>query len=215
MVKFKTTNKGWISQEFANPNIIYKDRGGAHNGIDSVLGWDKVVTCDNDCYVYKIVTSDQNVENWQGVYMLAKENDTDYVEIVQGHFNKILVTEGQELLEYTAIGLEGNKGFVFTGGGQITPAMQKAGDKRGAHTHTSYRPVKRVKRPNSKKFYLLNVKGQKYRDEEGYYYEIVHENDGTKGCVNPRNYQYKNSIIEDIAMVTKLLVNLRKRYDNK
>lgn len=204
-VKFKTTNKGRITQEFAED---YK--GVSHSGIDSVLGWNKVVTCDNDCYVYKTITSDQSGENWQAVYMLVKQSDDIFVEVTQGHFNKLLVKEGQYLVEYQAIGLEGNKGKVRSGGVEITPAMQKAGDQRGTHTHTSYRPTYRVKETKRGANYLMTRAGTKFKDPEGYYYEIIHKDSATRGCVNPREYEYKNTMMEDLLMLTKLLTKLKK-----
>jgi hypothetical protein len=211
MVKFKLKNKGRITQGFSNANDIYKDRGGFHTGIDSVVGWNKPVTCDNDCLVYKIITSDISKENWQGVYMLVPHGDA-FVEICQGHFNKILVKEGERILEHTVIGLEGNKGYVFQGGVQITPEMQRAGDQRGTHTHTSYRPVKRVKRVTSGEHYLLTSKNVKYQDKEGYYYEILAPGE-MKGYVDPMIFEYENTMLEDLKMAAKVLLKLKKQYE--
>lgn len=210
MVKFKLNNKGRITQAFSNANAIYKDRGGSHTGIDSVLGWNKPVTCDNDCYVYKTITKNQSKENWQGVYMLVHDDGDKYVEVCQGHFNEITVKSGEFIPEFTVIGLEGNKGFVFSGGKQITPEMQEAGDKRGAHTHTSYRPVKRVKRAQGGRYHLLTISGTKYRDSEGYYYEIINQDNGFKGMVDPMVYEHKNTMLEDLKMAAKILLRLKK-----
>lgn len=211
MVKFKLKNKGRITQGFANVNPIYKDRDvTVHSGIDSVVGWDKPVTCDNDCFVYKTITKEQSKENWQGVYMLVHDYGDNYVEICQGHFNKIMVKEGQDILEHTVIGLEGNKGFVFSGGQRITKEMQDAGDQRGTHTHTSYRPVTRVKKVRSGKYYLLTNTGIKYKDKDGYFYEITHQDNGVKGMVDPYLYEYKNTMLEDLKMASRILLKLRK-----
>lgn len=210
MVKFKTNNKGFITQKFANPSSIYKDRGGIHNGVDSARGWDAVTVADNDGLVYKVITSDKSSENWQGIYQLVHDRGEMYVEVVQGHFNKILVKEGDSIIEGQAWGLEGNKGYVFSGQGQITPEMQKAGDKRGAHVHTSYRPVIRVKKTKADNYYLLTIKGTKYKDGEGYYYEITHKDNGVKGNVDPFNYLYKNTIFEDMAILIKNFNLLKK-----
>ena len=147
-------------------------------------------------------------ENWQGVYMLVPHGEA-FIEICQGHFNKIFVKEGQKIVEGTYIGLEGNKGFVFKGGIQITPEMQKAGDQRGTHTHTSYRPTKRVKRPQGDAHYLLTTKGTKYKDDEGFYYEIIANGD-LKGYIDPMIFEYKNSMLEEIKMLAKVLLQLKK-----
>lgn len=210
MIKFKDDNKGRITQGFNNPNIIYKDRSGAHTGVDSVLGWNKPVPCDNDALVYKTIESSQSSENWQGVYMLVESN-SDYVEVCQGHFNKILVRAGDRILEGTNIGLEGNKGYVFSNGVRITTEMQNAGSQKGAHVHTSYRPVKRVKRLARNEFFLQNRDGSNFKDIDGYYYQIINKDNGLRGMVNPYNYHHVNTDIEDIGAIQRILNKIFKR----
>jgi hypothetical protein len=152
--------------------------------------------------VYKTITKDQSTDNWQAVYLLVKDKDEQYVEVCHGHFNTLLVKEGDQVVEGQGIGLEGNKGYVMMGGQVITKAMQDKGDQRGTHTHTSYRPVRRVKTTNAKKHYLLAVAGTRYRDQEGFYYEIVHQTN--KGYVDPLLYTHQNTIMEDIMMIMRL-----------
>lgn len=218
MVKFKLRTKGVITQYFggspaSNPTQ-YTVRGqSGHSGIDSQLGWNAPVECDNDGMVYKVFRKENSSENWQGVYMLVHDKDDEFVEVCQGHFNTILVREGYHILEGTVIGLEGNKGYVFSGGVQITPAMQEAGDKRGHHVHTSYRPVRRVSRVKRGEQYLLTVAGVKYQDPAGNYYEIINKDNGFKGCVNPYLYLYENSIQEKLTLLQRLLPWLLARYN--
>lgn len=206
--KFKTKNKGRITQYFggspaSNPTQ-YTTRGtNGHSGVDTVLGWNKPVTCDNDCFVYKVIESHQSKENWQGVYMLVDDGE-NVVEVIQGHFNTVIAEEGYFYPEGAVIGLEGNKGYVFSGGVQITPAMQKAGDQRGTHTHTAYRPVRKVSKTKRSEFYLLDIHGKKYQ-KDGFYFEIIHKNNGYNGCVNPYLYLDEDTIPESISMIRKLL----------
>lgn len=210
MVKFKTANKGRITQYFggspaSNPTQ-YTIRGQAgHNGVDSVNGWNKACVSDNDSFVYKTIRSHQSSENWQGVYMLVEDKKTgQFIEICQGHFNEILVEAGMWIPEGLTIGLEGNKGYVFTGETQITPAMQKKGDQRAHHVHTSYRPTIRVKKVDRKEYYLLNVDGSKYKDTDGFYYQILYKDNGYKGCINPFLYLDDDTMEEKVTFLTKL-----------
>lgn len=206
MVKFNLKNKGTIGQLFGGNAALYAGRSNGHSGIDSIKGWNETIYADNDCYVYKTITSDQSSENWQGVYMLVGMFDDFYMEICQGHFNELLVSKGQHIKEGTPIGKEGNKGFVFYNTKQITPEMQRAGDKRGAHTHTSFRPVERVLKTEKGQYYLMTVTGEKFKDSEGAYYKILHRDNGYNGNVDPMSYAYTPSI----ETQKKLIVVLKK-----
>ena len=210
MVKFKTNNKGRITQGFGGNPAIYKSRGAVgHPGIDTFNGWNTRFVSDNDGYVYKTIERHQSKEGWQGVYMLVQDGD-DFVEVCHGHFNTILVKAGDQVLEGQGVGLEGNKGYVISGGTVITPAMQDAGDQRGAHTHTSFRPVRRVKRVNSKRFYLQTAEGVAYKDQDGFYYEIINQDNGSRGCVDPMLYHHQNSIMENITAIRRLLTTFKR-----
>lgn len=204
MVKFSLLHKGRISQEFSGNYEQYKKLGiVGHSGIDFMIGWGKPVFGDNDGFIYKIITKEISNEGWQGVYQLVKEDDLNYVEVCMGHFEKILAKKGEYLPEGAVWGLEGNRGYVFSGGTQITPAMQNAGDKRGSHTHNSYRPVKRVKTKSRTEYYLTTEQGVAYRDQDGYYYQIKEKDNGFNGCVNPRNYLVEKSIEEQIGIIQR------------
>jgi hypothetical protein len=131
--------------------------------------------------------------------------------VIQGHFNKILVKEGENIPEAAVIGLEGNKGFVFSGGQRITTEMQKAGDKRGTHTHTSYRPVQRVRTIKSGQHYLNTAKGTRYKDKDGYYYQIVYRDNNIKGHVDPYWYQDEDDWREKLAILARLVPWVKAR----
>lgn len=204
MVRFKLKNKGRVTQWFGGKPEQYKPLGLAgHNGIDTVVGWDKPVAADNPGLIYKII--ENPVSNWAGTYQLVPEQGDEYVEICQGHFNKVLVKEGDTVIEGQHLGLEGNKGMVFSGGVRITPEMQDAGDRRGTHTHTQYRPVRRVKQARRGRHYLNANNGNRYRDAEGYFYEIIQNDNGFRGCVDPMRYHRENTIMEDIRMIAGLI----------
>lgn len=207
MVKLKLKNKGVLTQGFAaNPKIYQNRKLPGHTGVDTVKGWNQVIEFDNDGLIYKVITKEQSRENWQGIYQLVHESGESYIEVCMGHFNEIFVKEGEYAVERQFAGKEGNKGFVFTGGIEITKTMQEAGDQRAHHVHTSYRPVTRVMLKDRNKFYLLNRDGTTFRDKEGYCYEIRDTND-FKGYVDPLLYRYENSFWEEAVAISRLITH--------
>jgi len=207
MVKFKLKNKGLFTQGFAaNPKIYNTLKLPGHTGIDTVKGWDAIIEFDNDGLVYKVFNAGQSRDNWRGVYQIVHESGDNYVEVCMGHFNEIFVNEGDYVVERQFAGKEGNKGFVFTGGIQITKEMQDAGDKRAHHVHTSTRPVIRKMIKEKGKYYLLNRNGTIFRDKDGYCYEIRDTND-FKGYVDPLIYRHENSLMEDALAIGKLITH--------
>ena len=209
MIKFKLDNKGSIYQEFGgspstNPTQYTSIGIKGHSGIDTGNGWDTPVPCDNTGYVYKIAYAEKSPSNWQAVYMLVEEGK-DIVEVCYGHLNQLYARPGEILNEGSYVGTEGNHGYVFSGGTEITPQMQKASDHRGHHLHTSYRPVKKVtERKRTSRYYLLNTDGSVFK-RDGFYYEIINTDNGYNGCINPRNYLYKNSNEENLGLIAKIL----------
>ncbi len=204
-VKFKYKGKGWVSQPFGLNKEIYAPIGypGGHPGIDTVNGWGKPVIADNPGLIYKIRQDEKT--NASDVFHLVPVSDTTAIEIAYSHLSRILVKEGQTVVEGTRIGDEGNNGFVFGGGMRITPEMQDKGDRRGTHLHTQFRPVEKVKLTRAGQHVLNNRDGTRYRDKEGYYYRIIHRDNGFKGCVDPDQYKYVNSMWEDLVMVSRTL----------
>ena len=219
--KFKTYNKGVITQYFggspANNPTQYSTRGqSGHSGIDTDFTiWAHPVEADNDCYVYKTINSNQSRENWQGVYMLVEMPNDEVMEICQGHFEEIKVRKGDYIPEGAIIGLEGNRGYVFSGGVQITPEMQMNGDKRGAHTHTAFRLTKKVPTVSRDEYYLLNVDGTKYRHTDGSYLQIVYKDNGYNGCINPWLYAQKEPVKKNnkelLAKIEVLKAEIERR----
>lgn len=200
-VKYKPHIKGWRTQPFGVNQAIYAPLGypGGHNGIDTVNGWGKPVLADNAGLIYKVrVTEDTNASD---VFQLVEVTSDTFIEVGHVHLSRILVKQGEYVPEGTRIGDEGNRGLVYSGGVRITPEMQDAGDKRGTHLHLQMRPVKRVKIAKAGKHFLNNADGTRYKDKDGMVYEILHNDNGFKGCVDPDLYTYKNTMLEDIQMI--------------
>lgn len=213
MIKFKPQNKGNINQFWYGTPEYFQYTGHRHSGIDTYKGYGKDWRCDNEMYVYKVFSDKlDNVNpasNWQGVYGLVPWGE-NFMEVASGHFSETFVKEGEWVPEGWLIGREGNRGEVYQGGVRITPEMQRNGDKRGTHTHTSYRPVKPVTEQKQDKHYLNNSDGTKFK-WHGKYMEVINTNE-THGTIDPMPFSYKNSIQEDVAMVTKITQHILEQY---
>lgn len=208
MVKFKYKNKGTITQGFSenlNPSYAAQNLPG-HTGVDSTKGYGSLVNADNTGLVYKVWYPQEREDNWAGVYMLVPHED-HFMEVCVGHMMSIFVKPGETVLEGQYLGREGNMGMVFSGGMQITAAMQDAGDRRGAHRHESYRPVRRVKDARKGLFYLENKNGI-YRDKEGYCYEVVFTG-AMRGHVDPRKFDYEDTRADAFRCTMNALLKLK------
>lgn len=177
--------------------------GHPHPGVDYSNGWGSPVYSDNFGIVYKVIKPNMSPSGWCGVYYLCPSDEYGWVEVCQGHLSHVAVKVGQVVREGTIVGLEGNKGEVYSNGERITKAMQEAGDKRGHHVHEQYRPVRQVRKVKSGKHYLNDASGARYRDADGYYYEIIFDNE-TKGCINPYTFVVEKGGLAS-AVVNKLL----------
>lgn len=194
MARFRTGTKKRIEFGFGPGGVgaeAYKQTvGHYHTGVDYKNGYGTPIVSDNFGRVYKVERPD-SPSGWQGVYYYAWDAKEGLVEICQGHLSEVYVKEGDLVFPGKVVGLEGNFGEVYSGGVRITKEMRLAGDKRGSHCHEQFRPFKKVKKVTEGKHYL-NKDGKKYKDAQGFYFEISYDND-TRGCVNP--YQFlKNSI---------------------
>lgn len=214
MLTFNLKNKGRpsITQGFgANATSVYKEGGLlGHSGIDYDLGHGTPVKADNAGYVYKVFQPFQLADNWTAVYMLCPTEDPEYfMEIAQGHLQKVLVKTGDTIRPNQIIGLQGNYGTVFASGVRVTVEQQRQGITRGSHVHESWRPVLRVKKP--KGHCLIGENGRKYQDKDGYYYQIVNQDNGYKGHIDPLAYS-KNPINTNSAQAveTQLRIVLNK-----
>jgi len=200
---FNMKGKGVVTQGFdQNATDIYKKDGRTgHGAIDTYVGYGKPIKASNAGQVYKVISPGDLASNWVGVYMLCETEEKDvYMEIGTGHFSKVAVKENQMVKEGDVLGYEGNSGKVFSGsaGRFITVAEQLAGDKRGAHTHTWWRPVRlSEKKPTHR---LRTKSGASYRWSDGRYLEIINVDNGYKGNIDPQpflvNRDYKTGVIK-------------------
>lgn len=174
-----------------NFNSSYAEYGlKGHPAIDDVCGYGSTVYNPVDQHIYKVLTKDRPAADGSGLTGVfgIVDNGVECYELLRGHMNPT-VYEGQFLRRGEVVGTEANNGRVWSGGMEITLAMQKAGDKRGSHRHDQKRPVRpvAVTRP-SKKYLTAHAwdwpAGEFFR-KDGFYYEIWDFENGYAGCVDP------------------------------
>jgi hypothetical protein len=176
-----------IGQMFGgNMTSTYKEKGWkGHTGIDNQCGFGTPIHSYFDQeYVYKVLTKSHPANDgsgFTGVFTIV-DNGIEVFEFLYGHCDPS-VNVGDTIKKGTIIATEANNGEVYQGGERITLAMQRAGDKRGAHRHDQKRPVYKVKELSTGE-YLTAPGGGLYQDAEGYYYKHVFQNNGYSGCVN-------------------------------
>ena len=207
-MKFKFKTKGRITQGYnQNATSTYTASGlSGHPGVDWTLGYGSLIRFDNPGYVYKVWKPQEREDNWAAICQLVPFGD-DFMEVTLGHVSAVYVTEGESVSEGQYAGKEGNMGEVYQNGVRITAAMQDAGDTRGSHVHESYRPVRRVRTVKAGKHYLHNKNGR-YKDSEGFYYEIINEN-STNGCIDPRAFDYEDTRADSLRGIMNALLKLK------
>lgn len=179
------------SQPFgANPQM-YKPLK-AHPGFDRHCGYGTEIEwpiVDANSVFYKEISKKYPARDGSGYSAVCGicERDGEVFEFQIGHPSNILAKLGSTLTTGQVVALEGNHGYVFENGVQITLAMQLAGDKRGSHRHYQKRPVWRTKILEAGGTYLDAFGGSPYKDSNGFYYKVLYPTNGYNGCVDPRS----------------------------
>src|SRR5581483_404144 len=124
-----------------NLNPSYKQTGIAgHPGIDESCGFGTPGHAIYDGPAYKVVTpANAGPEGFTGVFQLV-DDGLECFEWLTGHCDP-LVQPGTPVHKGDLFFTEANHGKVYSGNIEITLAMQKAGNKAGAHRHYQKRPV--------------------------------------------------------------------------
>jgi hypothetical protein len=178
-----------LNQGFGvNPQVYAPLKG--HTGVDVGCGYGSPIHSPVDMYVYKVLTVNapsRDGSGFTGVFGIV-DDGIELYEYLIGHCDPS-VQVGQNIKAGDVVRTEANHGEVFQDGVQITLAMQKAGDKRGAHRHCQKRPLQKVLRTDPAYYYLDNYSdnpaGSIYRDLNGYYYQVWDWLNGYNGCWNP------------------------------
>lgn len=185
--------KCFISQGFGeNANVSYEGAGfKGHTGVDEVCGYGTPVYALKKGWVYKILDDKHPAGDGSGywaVFIISQDASGEWCEWQIGHLSKILCNEGDQVEPWTIIGEEGNHGTVFSGGIQITKAMQDAGDHRASHRHWNKKILKRQtfnQREDDGGVHLTTYGFEAYRDPQFFFYQVQNPNNGYNGSVNP------------------------------
>lgn len=188
MIQLQCTEGQGFGKNF-NPS--YHDGGLiGHTAIDESCGYGTEIHSYVAGDVYSIYSVEHPASDGYTAIFTIVNTPLETFEWSVGHVSRIDVKPGDTIKVGQVIGAEGNHGVVYSGNILITPAMQAAGDHRGAHRHVQKRPVMKVKKTSG--HMLQNSQGT-YRDIDGNYYQIYAYDNGFNGCVDwtqslfPRN----------------------------
>lgn len=182
----------------ANEVALYDGQGlKGHTAEDYGFGWGQPVpNCAKDAYCYSVMNKDNaNPMKYRAVFTLVEGDNglSDWSEISYGHASDILAVPGQIYQPGDVLMKCGNTGDVYAFGQYVTKEQKLAGSKAGAHLHgPQVRPVRKVKKRDSKKNYLTDANG--YLKLNGDYFEIVDYKNGYAGCINPGPFYAKQVV---------------------
>lgn len=179
----KTFDGCTLNQGFGeNANGAYAAYKG-HPGVDTACGYGTDILSPVTGVVSALYTPEKPAsDGYVAVYILV-QTKLETFEYNVGHCSKVFVKLGDKVTKGQLIAQEGNKGLVYQGDTLITLAMQKAGDKRGAHRHNQKRPLHAVLKRATNGEYLTNSKGY-FRGSNGEYYEYALPYREYASCVN-------------------------------
>lgn len=200
---------GIISSRFAG-NEPWREF--SHTGIDFRQGFKKPISAVADGVIYKVTgKGNPDLMVYRNVYQIT-ETPLGPMEIAYVHCWDILVSSGDVVFGGQPIATEGNTGtLVFSGGVKVTAEQKPSG--KGSHLHLSVRPLQRTK-TSPAGHYINDASGKRFKDTNGNYYRIEHEDNGTKGWVNledwlytPTTEQLKSQYVKIIAYLRGLLLD--------
>lgn len=196
---------GYMSSAYSSKEYY---RENPHNGIDWVQGFKKTGWALADGVIYKLLgdgVKDRMV--YHNVYQLC-ETPVGWLEIAYVHCWDFLVDEGDVVMQGQPIYLEGNTGKSVFVGGKVVTADEKYSGK-GSHSHISVRTVERVKKTKKGEHYLETAKGLKYKDKEGFYYQIKNWDEVMEGRWDYYNWLFTPSKGWLLVQLSKVLGYVR------
>ncbi len=203
-----------VTQFFGgNANPIYNGIGlKGHPGFDEVYGYGTDIHSYVNGVVYEVYPiAGPAADGYTGIFCIV-DSQFEVYEWIVGHMSRIDIDKEQQVTKGQIIGAEGNHGPVYSGGIQITLAMQQAGDKRGSHRHNQKRPCIRVTHTEPGKTYLQARFASPYRDHDGFYYEVYDPANGYAGCTDPLTSVFKRDLTVgmsgyDVFILQKILAS--------
>lgn len=181
-----------------NATSFYADDGlMGHPGRDKACGYGTPVLSPVSGVVSGTYTVAQPASDGYVAVFIVVETALEIFEFSIGHLSEVSVRLGQVIKKGDMLGKEGNKGVVYAGNTLITLAMQKAGDKRGAHRHYQKRVVKKVKKRGTAR-YLTNSKGP-YKTSDNQYLEWVLPGNGFNSCVDFSKSLFTKQLVQGMT----------------
>ena len=209
-----------LTQGFAqNANISYaRDGLVGHTAQDYGVPYGtQIPCCADNSYCYSVMNKDNpDLMRYRAVFTLV-ETEAGIYEVSYGHCSEITAEVGKTYMAGDIIGRIGNTGIVFVWNHEVTAAEKHAGSHAGAHLHgPQVRPVKKIKKITKGKTYLYDQEGRLKID--GFYFEVLDYENGTNGCVDPRNFlsiydankaqQIKSIQVQQIGILRKIIALL-------
>lgn len=188
---------GTLTQGFGENPSIYKPLKG-HPAEDYVVGFRKPIQASVTGYIYSILNQfNPDPQKYRAIYQIYDELDSDIsYEVSYGHIYDTNHREGDVVEAGQTIGTEGNFGFCFVGGKEVTREEKPTG--KGSHLHFQVRKCKRVTKVSKGKRYLRNSEGNFKKN--GMYYEIVDYDNGYNGLITPAQFYEKTKVRFDKDM---------------
>lgn len=153
-----------------------------HPGRDTSCGYGSDIHSPVSGVVCGVFTPEHPAsDGYVAVYILVTTK-LETFEYCIGHMSQVLVKVGDQVKKGDLLGKEGNKGYVFANGVQITLAMQAAGDRRGSHRHNQKRVVYEIQF-TGQGTYLENAKGLVTSPRNWFYVWALPHN-GYNSCVD-------------------------------
>ncbi len=186
MKLYRPFPRSTVSQNFgANANALYASQGlKGHTSTDFVVPCGTPLPNCAEGLCYSVLNKDNpDLSKYRAAYFLV-ESDKDLFEVSYGHLGEIHCEPGKTYPVGAIIGTTSNTGDVYSYGEKVTKHRPGC---PGGHLHgPQIRPVRRVTKRTKGKRYLETGTG--VLKQAGAYYEVLDQDNGYAGCVDPEPF---------------------------
>ncbi len=180
--------KSLIAQRFGdNANPLYASQGlKGHTAYDWAMPWGSPIpNCVADAYCYSLMhLNDPVLMDYRAIFFIC-ETENGVYEISYGHVSEAFAEVGKTYQVGDIIGKVGNTGACYVGQHLVTEAEKDAGSHAGAHLHgPQIRMLAKTLKSNKYAHYITTSLGNKYVDNDGFFYGIPDYDNGYNGCVS-------------------------------
>jgi murein DD-endopeptidase MepM/ murein hydrolase activator NlpD len=192
--------KYWITQKYAeNATDVYKQSGRNGHGAFDIVGMeDKTIYAGCDAYVYSVrnVDPDGDPMVYSAIYTIVEDKGIFY-ELVYGHVKSSFVKPGEYIKKGQKIGIEGNRGYVASGGREVTREEKEKGSIAGSHLHLQLRMIAPTETKVKSATHLKDEKG--YFKRDGLYFVVLNYSNGFVGCIDLEPFMVYESAVATIV----------------